>query len=91
MDLLRQRCHILVMQHVVTVSHDENDGVWFVRSSNVPRLNAEAPSFDALVEVITDIAPDLVAANLPSAPGDEGTSLRLCVQHVVTTRRAHAA
>ena len=59
--------------------------------SDVPGLNAEAPTLDALVDVIADLAPDLVAANLPGAIHEGGTPISLCVQHVVNARRAHAA
>jgi len=83
--------HILHMQFTVTVSHDEAEGVWFVQSSDVPGLNAEAPTLDALVEAITDLAPDLVAANLPDAGFDAGSTIPLRVQHVVNARRAPAA
>ena len=74
------------MQFTITVSHDEKEGVWFVQESDVPGLNAEAPTLDELVEVITDLAPDLVAANLPGTD-----SVTFCVQHVVEARAAHAA
>ncbi len=60
------------MHFNVTVCRDEKEGVWFVQSSDVPGLNAEAPTLDALVEAISDLAPDLVAANLPRlACGEE--------------------
>lgn len=52
------------MQFTITVSHDENEGVWFVQSSDVPGLNAEAPAVDELIEVIADLTPDLISANL---------------------------
>jgi hypothetical protein len=48
------------MKYIVTVSHDAKEGVWYVQDSEVPGLNAEAPTFDALVEVIFDLAPDLL-------------------------------
>jgi predicted RNase H-like HicB family nuclease len=56
------------MQLTVTVQHDESEGVWFVESSDEPGLHAEAATFDALVEAIVDLAPDLIAANLSFAP-----------------------
>jgi Domain of unknown function (DUF1902) len=59
--------HIYFMQFTITVSHDAKEGVWFVQTSDVPGLNAEAPTLEALIEVITDLAPDLAAANLPKA------------------------
>lgn len=79
------------MPFVVTVCRDEEEGVWFVQSSDVPGLNAEAPSLDALVEVITDLVPDLVAANLPDAKAENGALIPLQVRHVVNARRASAA
>jgi len=57
------------MQFTITVSHDEKEGVWFVQNSDVPGLNAEAATLDELVDVLADLAPDLVATNLPSADG----------------------
>jgi hypothetical protein len=59
------------MQFTVTVSHDEAERVWFVQSSDVPGLNAEAPTLDELVQVIADVAPDLIASNLPDADLEE--------------------
>lgn len=79
------------MQFTVTVCHDENEGVWFVQSSNVPGLNAEARTLDALVDVITDIAPDLIAANLPGADIKSGAPIPLHLHHIVNTRAASAA
>jgi predicted RNase H-like HicB family nuclease len=76
------------MQFKVTVSHDEKEGVWFVESSDVPGLNAQAPTLDALVHAIAQLAPDLVAANLPGAIRD-GDPIPKCVQHVVNARREY--
>ena len=58
------------MEYTVTVSHDEREGVWLVEASDVPGLNAEAATFDALVEIIFDLAPDLVSENRPTAEKD---------------------
>jgi hypothetical protein len=68
----------------VTVVHDE--GVWYVQSSDIPGLNAEAPTLDALVEVITDLAPDLITANVPGATPDQTGAFPLRVEHVVNAR-----
>ncbi len=57
--------HICRMQYTITVSHDEKVGVWFVQDSDVPGLNAEAQTLEALIDAITDLAPDLLAANVP--------------------------
>jgi hypothetical protein len=79
------------MQFTVTVCHDEQEGVWFVQSSNVPGLNAEAPTLDALVNVITDVVPDLVAANMPDAGFESGAPIPLHLHHIVNARSASAA
>src|SRR5688572_4811320 len=79
------------MQFTVTVSHDETEGVWFIQSSDVPGLNAEANTLDALVEAIADLAPDLVSTNIPNSFSEGATTISLCVQHLLTADRAHAA
>jgi predicted RNase H-like HicB family nuclease len=48
----------------VNVSHDKQESVWYVLSSDIPGLHAEAETLDELVAVISDVAPDLIAANL---------------------------
>jgi predicted RNase H-like HicB family nuclease len=67
MDSAGRNSHISPMQFTVTVCHDEGEGVWYVQSSDVPGLNAEAATLEALIEVVTDLAPELVVANLPDA------------------------
>jgi hypothetical protein len=74
----------------VTVSHDRENGVWFVTESDIPGLNAEADSFDALVEVVTDLAPDLIEANLDLRSQDRA-DIPLRVLHTVHLNRARAA
>lgn len=87
MDSRVERGDTRVMELTVTVSHDEKESVWFVQSSEVPGLNAEAPTLDALVEAISDLAPNLVAANMPEI----NAPFQLCVKHVVDAGHAHAA
>jgi predicted RNase H-like HicB family nuclease len=83
--------HIRRMQFTVTVSHDEAERVWFVQSSDVPGLNAEASTLDELVAVITDVAPELIASNMPDADLKNEANFALRVQHVVNARRMPAA
>jgi len=90
-DRAAQRRDNSLLKYTVTVSHDETECVWFVQESDVPGLNAEAPTLDTLVEIISDVAPDLISENLPSAEKDAGGWFDLCVQHVVDARRADAA
>jgi len=70
------------MTLTVTVSHDQDEGVWYVERSDVPGLNAEAGSLDELVAVIAELVPHLIAANLPDH-GDDAGKYRVCVQHMV--------
>jgi hypothetical protein len=67
----------------VQVEHDPMEGVWFVASSDVPGLAAEAESYDALVAVIQDVAPDLILANLPLTVLD---ATRLVLRHTLSPR-----
>src|SRR5258707_5663829 len=76
------------MEFTVTVAHDENEGVWYVESSDIPGLHVEAPTFDALLEVITDAALDLIAANVPKAVFEDGVAIPLRVEHLGNSRRS---
>ena len=49
---------------IINVCHDEEEQVWYVESSDVPGLNAEAATLVDLVEAVADIAPELIEANL---------------------------
>ena len=71
----------------VNVSRDKKLHVWYVLSSDITGLHAEAETLDELVAVISDVAPDLIAANMPEIPAD--TAIR--IQHEVNARPAHAA
>ena len=71
----------------VNVSHDKQEGVWYVLSSDIIGLHAEAETLDELVTVISDVAPDLIAANMPGTPADTA----ICIQHMVNTKPARAA
>ncbi len=71
----------------VIVSHDKQEGVWFILSSDVPGLHAEAETLDELVDVISDVAPELITANLAGVAIDTP----ICIQHVVSTKPARAA
>jgi hypothetical protein len=47
----------------VNVCHDMEQSLWFVLSSNIPGLHAEAETLDELLVVIADVTPDLITAN----------------------------
>jgi hypothetical protein len=44
---------------VVRAAFDADAGVWFVESSDIPGLNAEAPSIEALVALLPAMVADL--------------------------------
>lgn len=78
------------MQFLVSVRHDEKEGVWYVHSSDIPGLNAEAESLDGLIEIVSDLAPDLVMANMDMPTSGGTADISLCVQHLVAARRSAA-
>ena len=49
----------------VKAARDEEADVWFVESSDLPRLNVEADTLEALVEKIPAAIQDLKDAGLP--------------------------
>ena len=51
------------MSYVVKVGFDEAEHRYFVLSSDLPGLRIEADSFEAFVEAVRDVAPDLVGAH----------------------------
>jgi hypothetical protein len=72
----------------VQVEHDEVSGIWYVAASDLPGLAAEAESYDALVAIIQDVAPDLLRANLPRAALDR---TRLTLRHTLSPQSRPAA
>jgi predicted RNase H-like HicB family nuclease len=73
----------------VFVSHDTKEGVWFVESSDIPGLNAEAQSYEQLVEVVLDLAPELIDVNV-SDESDDLPNIPVCVQYKAMAKRIHA-
>lgn len=74
----------------VFVSHDAENAVWFVVESDIPGLNVEAASLDALVEAVSDLAPELISANLAGRQHDLG-EVALSIRHLVTVKPLQAA
>ncbi len=62
-------------QYQVEAIWDADAGVYYAKS-NVPGLNVEAETIAEFVEIVSDVAPDLIAANEP-APERRAASLRL--------------
>ncbi len=47
----------------VAARWDEEGRVWWAESADIPGLVTEAPTFDALIERITQIAPEIIELN----------------------------
>ena len=77
-------------EYAVRVRHDPEAGVWFVESSDIPGLNVESPSLDGLIEVVRDVAPELIEHNLKPEAGS-GSAYAISIQYVVEAPRLSAA
>ncbi|WP_376988762.1 DUF1902 domain-containing protein [Bosea sp. R86505] len=74
----------------VFVSHDADNAVWFVVESDIPGLNVEAPTLDALVEAVTDLAPHLIDENIRDRVGSS-REIAISISHLVTVKPLQAA
>jgi Domain of unknown function (DUF1902) len=74
----------------VFVSHDADNAVWFVVESDIPGLNVEAASLDALVEAVRDLSPELISANLAGRERDL-REIAISIRHLVTVKPLQAA
>ncbi len=54
--------------YVVLAQWDEEAGVWFVKTSNIPGLVVEAETLEQFREILCDVAAELIDA----ADGDGG-------------------
>jgi predicted RNase H-like HicB family nuclease len=67
----------VIMAHgviVVKAAHDPEAGVWFVQSSDIPGLNAEADTLENLKEKLPNLILDLVSASYDDdGEGDDGS------------------
>ncbi len=52
----------------VTAIWDPEAGVYYSQS-NIPGLHVEAATFDEFVALVRDLAPEMIADNLPQAKG----------------------
>ena len=71
----------------ITLAWDRANAVWFVEQSDLPGLCVEAPTLDAMRDIIHDLAPDLLETNVPVKQRD----WPLHIQHVMEPRRNRAA
>lgn len=73
-------------EFTVSVAHDLVAGVWYVEASDIPGLNAEAETYEGLVEVVLDLAPDLIEHNLDGETTSFPSFPVNVVQHATATR-----
>ncbi|MGA8600923.1 MAG: hypothetical protein WB663_05945 [Beijerinckiaceae bacterium] len=52
------------MSYVVGVGYDKANHRYYVLSSDIPGLNVEEETFEAFVDVVLDIAPELIGGEL---------------------------
>jgi hypothetical protein len=48
------------MSYNVTAQYDAEHGIYRTLTSDIPGLNVETSSMDAFIDVVLDVAPDLV-------------------------------
>jgi predicted RNase H-like HicB family nuclease len=57
-------------QITVVAARDEEAGVWYVESSNLPGLHTEADTFDALKAKLPGLVEDLIELNRVDLHGE---------------------
>jgi uncharacterized protein DUF1902 len=55
--------------YTVQAHWDEASRIWWTNGEDIPGLFCEAASFDQLLEIIFDLAPDLMRANEAESVG----------------------
>ena len=71
---------------VVKAAYDPEARVWFVESSDLPGINAEAETIEALVEKLPPIVADLIAESGEGATGQHEYPIEL-IAHASTRVR----
>ncbi len=64
---------------LVKATWDEEAGVWFAASDDVPGLNAEAETLEELDKAVTCLIPELLELNTGAIPEGDGVSFDLLV------------
>lgn len=67
----------------IVIARDEESGQFYVHDSNIVGLNACADTMEALVEIIADVAPELIAHNHKRSHG--------LIDHIAAAFRSSAA
>lgn len=70
--------------YYVKAEWDADAGVWSVTQSDVPGLAAEAPSPQALIELLNTLVPEMLSLNSPDSDPDVPYSVMF--DHIRTGR-----
>ena len=77
------------MAYRVDAGWDEEAGVWVATSDDVPGLCAEAARLEALIEVVVELVPALLAANGIAAADSSGeVPIRVVAERMAVAHRA---
>jgi hypothetical protein len=74
------------VQFKVTCNWDAEAGVWYVAESNVPGLAAEAPTVEAMVNLLEVRIPELIELNMQDFDPEKA-----CFELVTRQQRRFAA
>ena len=72
--------------YTVEVAFDSDARVWYIERSDIPGLNVEASSYEELVEVVLDFAPELIQHNLEGGDMSRMSFPVNVVQHATAVR-----
>jgi hypothetical protein len=56
-----------MMSYIVGVGYDAAKHRYYVLSSDIPGLNVEGDTFEAFVDIVLDVAPELIESDLMGA------------------------
>jgi hypothetical protein len=56
-----------MMSYIVSVGYDAAKHRYYVPSSEIPGLNVEGETFEAFVDIVLDVAPELIGSDLIGA------------------------
>jgi predicted RNase H-like HicB family nuclease len=72
----------------VKAEWDDEAKIWFVSKSDVPGLNAEAETPEEMLNVLSELIPELLAANGVIESGESGIPYSLMFDNLKAERAA---
>jgi len=78
------------MHYSIHIEWDAEVGLWYIADSNVPGLVGEAPTLEAMMTLLHDRVPEMLAEN--DCPADDAIPLQvLTTSNLAQLRQAAAA